>query len=92
MLPLEEWPILLFQVLIAAAPFGILARRGVRAKLPWLVAAVLTVCLWSAFFYSVWLAARLQTGANIGMGLLLLASPFIIAGAALMAAKLTDAR
>ena len=90
--PFEEWPFVLIQVLIAAAPFGILARKGIRAKLPWLVAAILTVCFWGALFYSAWLAARDQTGANIGMGLVMLASPLLIAGGALVAAKLTKAR
>ena len=85
----EEWPILLFQVLFAGAPFGVLALKGVRAKMPWLVALVLTICFWGALFYSVWLAARDQTGANIGMGWLMIASPLFIAGIALIAAELT---
>ena len=88
----EGWPLLLFQVLIAGAPFGVLAQKGVRAKLPWLVAFVLTICFWSALFYSGWLAARDQTGANIGMGWLMLASPFFITGGALIAAELARVR
>ena len=88
----EGWPLLLFQVLIAGAPFGVLAQKGVRAKLPWLFALVLTVCFWSALFYSGWLAARDQTGANIGMGWLMLASPFLIAGGAFIAAELARVR
>ena len=91
-LPSDEWPILLLHAMIAGAPFGVLALRGVRAKLPWLVALVLTVCFWGALFYSVWLSARDQTGANIGMGWLMLASPFFITGGALIAAELTRAR
>jgi ABC-type transport system involved in multi-copper enzyme maturation permease subunit len=85
--PAEEWPILLLQILIAGAPFGILALTGMRAKLPWLVAVILTVCFWGTLFFSAWIAARDQTGANIGMGLLMLASPLLITGAALLTAK-----
>jgi hypothetical protein len=85
----EEWPILLVWVLFAGAPFGFLALMGVRTMLPWLVAAILTVFFWGALFASVLIAARDQTGANIGMGLLMLASPFVIGGAAWIAAKAT---
>jgi hypothetical protein len=91
-IPAEEWPVLLMQVLIAGSPFGVLALKGVRAKLPWLVALVLTVCFWGALFYSVWLAAQNQTGANIGMGWLMLASPLFIAGGALILAEIARSR
>ena len=88
----EGWPLLLFQVVIAGAPFGVLAHRGIRTKLPWIVAVVLTVCFWSALLYSGWLVMRDQTGANIGMGWLMLLSPFFISGAALIAADLARVR
>ena len=91
-IPFEEWPFPVIQILLASAPFGILAFRGVKSKLPWLVAGVLTISFWAAFFYSVWLAARDQTGANIGMGLLVLASPIVIVGGTLIAATLTRPR
>ena len=86
-IPAEEWPFLLFQVLLVSAPFGLLSLAGIRAKLPWLVAALLTVCFWGAYFASGLIAARERTGANIGMGLLMLLSPAVIAGGAWAAVK-----
>jgi hypothetical protein len=84
----EEWPFLLFQILLAAAPFALLVRRGIRAWLPWIVGIALTLCFWAAFFASTLVAARDKTGANIGMGLIMFVSPFLIAGGALLAARL----
>jgi len=88
-IPPEEWPFFLFQVLLAAAPFGLLALLGVRSRLPWVIAAVLTICFWTAYFASVLISARDRTGANIGMGLIMFVSPFIIGGIALGVARLT---
>lgn len=90
-IPPEDWPFLLFQILLAAAPFALLVRRGIRARLPWIVAIVLTLCFWAAFFASMLVAARDQTGANIGMGLVMFVSPLLIAGGALLAARLDRA-
>jgi len=85
----EEWPFLLVQILIAGAPFGVLVVKRIKAKLPWLVAGILTLCFWSMLAYSVSQAARDETGANIGMGWTMLVSPLVIAGAALLASKAT---
>ena len=89
---LEAWPYLLIPVLLATAPFGLLARAGIRDRVPWIVAGILTACVWGAYFVSVLIAARDRTGANIGIGLLLLVSPLVIAGGAFIAAKFTRTR
>ncbi len=88
----EEWPILLFHVLLATAPFGILALAGIRATLPWFVAVILTACFWGAYFASAVIAARDRSGANIGMGLVMFISPLVIGSGAWIAAKVTRSR
>ena len=91
-MPAEEWPILLFQVLLVALPFGLLALAGVKARMPWLVAVGLTLGFWIVFFVSVLISARDGTGANIGMGLIMLVSPIPIASGAWIAAKVSSRR
>jgi len=68
------------QALLAAAPFAALALAGARRPLPWLSALALTLLLWGWF-----LAAGISyqwhpdgSGANIGLGLVMLASPLPI--------------
>ncbi|MGH6658284.1 MAG: hypothetical protein ACREBM_01390, partial [Sphingomicrobium sp.] len=56
-------------------------------KLPWLVAILLTLCFWSAYFVTILLGARDGTGANIGIGLIMLLSPFVIGVGAWVAAE-----
>lgn len=88
--PLElgaSWGVFLFQVLLVAAPFLLLALIGTRRKSPWLVALALTLALWGYYLFD-GVSYQLSgdaSGANIGLGLILLASPLFIAGAALAA-------
>jgi hypothetical protein len=82
-----ERGVLLFQVAIVAAPFLLLALAGTRDKLPWLVAFALTLALWGYLLFD---GVRYHwsgdtSGANIGLGLILLVSPLVIAGAAMAA-------
>ena len=82
---LEESPFLLFSVLLVAAPFGLLALRGVSDKVPWLVGLLLTILFWSGLVVAVCFS-RGQRAAGIGAGALVLISPQIIGGAAAVAA------
>lgn len=71
----------LVQIAIVAAPFLLLSLAGTRDRLPWLVALALTLALWG---YSLFDSVRYQwsgdrSGANIGLGLIMLASPWVIA-------------
>jgi hypothetical protein len=88
-LPGEEWPFALFYGLLLAVPFAYLALDGTRHWLPWLVATLLTALSWGALSASVISSARDQTGANIGMGLLMLASPVVITVGAWLANRRT---
>lgn len=73
------------QILIAAAPFALLALAGARRLLPWLTALALTLALWG---WVVFEGVRYQwnpdgSGANIGLGLIMIVSPLFIGGTAL---------
>jgi hypothetical protein len=81
----EEGIVLLAQMLIAAAPFLMLGAAGVRTLLPWAVGLALTLWLWGSYF---WEGVSYQrhpggTGADIGLGLIMLVSPLAIGAAAL---------
>ncbi|MBH1942968.1 hypothetical protein I5L01_01860 [Erythrobacter sp. YJ-T3-07] len=76
----EKW-ILLFNVVWVAFPFLVLTIAGIERRTPWLFALVSTLALWGTFAVS----ARNGSGdVNIGMGLLMLASPFAITALALL--------
>lgn len=77
----------LFQLVIVAIPFLVLAMGGVRARLPWLTGLALTAMLWGYYLYD---GVRYHwsgdaSGANVGLGLLLLASPLVISIACIAA-------
>jgi hypothetical protein len=76
-MPGEEWPFALFYGLLLAIPFGYLALDGTRDWLPWSVAIALTALFWGALIVSVIVSLRDHSGVNFGMGLVMLASPFI---------------
>jgi hypothetical protein len=76
-IPAEEWPFALLYGLLLAAPFAYLGLDGTKDWLPWLVAVLLTALFWGALAASVIISAREQSGVNIGMGMAMLASPFV---------------
>jgi hypothetical protein len=88
----EDWPFALFYGLLFALPFGYLALEGVRAWLPWVVAAVATACFWGALIASVVSGMRDNTGVDFGMGLLMLASPFVVTACAWIAVQVARHR
>lgn len=81
----DELPILLFQMLLVATPFFLLAIMGIKARLPWLVGLVLTAAFWGFYLYESLSHHGDGTGANIGLGLLMLVSPVIISACSLAA-------
>ncbi len=77
----DEWGFLLFQSLMVASPFGFFALCGLGAKANWIIAFILSSVLWGLFA-----AGALQgeaVGANVGVGMLMMASPFGIAAGAI---------
>jgi hypothetical protein len=81
----EEGFVLAAQMLIAAGPFLLLGAAGVRTGPPWAVALALSLWLWGSYFWDGIAYQRHPdgTGANIGLGLLMLVSPIPIGAAAL---------
>ncbi len=73
----------IFQVLIASAPFLLLALLGISARRPWVVALILTVAFWAFYAYVITRPYE-GGGANIGLGILMMFSPLPIAGASLL--------
>lgn len=78
----EAWPLVL-QMLIVAAPFALLAFAAVRRPAPWLTGLALTLALWG---YDLFEGVSYQwhpdgTGADIGLGLIMLVSPLPITAA-----------
>ena len=69
-----------FQMVLVAFPFMVLALLGARQWLPWLAGLVPTLALWGWYLFK---GVNYQwhpdgSGADIGLGLILLASPLVI--------------
>ena len=85
----EEWGVFLFQMVLVAVPFGLLALAGIRHKAPWIMGGALTAALWGYYLFD---GIRYQlsgdrSGVNFGLAFLMLASPVIISGACLVTAQ-----
>jgi hypothetical protein len=75
-----EWGILALQSLFVSIPFVAVALTGTLRKAPWLVGLALTVILWGYYLFE---GVSYQwhpdgTGADIGLGFMMLASPVVI--------------
>lgn len=76
----QEWGVIFLQALLISIPFIAVALTGTLRKAPWFVGLVLTAALWGYVLYD---GVSYQwhpdgTGANIGLGLIMLASPVFI--------------
>ena len=76
----DEWAFLLFQIVWISIPFYALMLYNPTSYEPWIVSFLLTC---SVYAYSIIDAIGRPGGANIGMGLILAASPFVITGVSL---------
>ena len=75
--------VLSFEALMVAAPFLLIAMTGTRYKLAWLTAFTLTFAFWGYLLFD---GVRYHwsgdtSGADIGLGLIMLASPIVITAA-----------
>ncbi len=87
----EELGVLLFNVLVVAAPFAVLAMARESGRAAWLTAVGLTGAFWGLLVADM-LIRRGAGGANIGLGLLMLLSPLVITAGAFGAAVLAKRR
>jgi hypothetical protein len=76
----EEWRVLAFQALLVSIPFIALAVTGTKKPAPWVTALCLTLAFWGYYLFR---GVSYQwhpdgTGADIGLGLIMLVSPIII--------------
>jgi hypothetical protein len=64
----------------ASLPMVILALVGTRLRLVWMSAVLLTAIFWAFFVVQIWLDSlnNFEGGADIGLGLIMMASPFLI--------------
>lgn len=80
----EEWGVFAIQWLLVGAPFALLAVLRARTR-AWVTGVAVTLVFWSVYVADAYL--NTGGGANIGMGLIMLASPLFVAAAALMAGR-----
>jgi hypothetical protein len=83
----DEWGVFLFQIMIVSIPFVLMAFAGIHSLKPWLVGCLLTAAFWGYYFYVGISSRGDNTGANIGLGLLMLVSPILISGACIFIAR-----
>jgi hypothetical protein len=83
----DEWENLLLQALIVSIPFLLLAAFGITKRISWVAGIVLTVAFWSYYLLATLSSQDDGTGANIGLGLLMMASPIPISIVCFVVAK-----
>ena len=67
-------------IIFTSLPLAALALAGSRSRLLWAIASALTAGFWIYFILQIWgdSLSGFEGGANIGLGLIMLASPFLI--------------
>lgn len=84
----DNFPNFLFQILLVSIPFLVIAFLGITATTPWMIGIVLTVGLWGYYLYD----SLSRLDANIGLAMLLMASPILISAACLLALRVKTRR
>ena len=77
---IDALDVAILHVLITSLPMVVLALRRVEARSLWIAAVLLTTAFWIYFNWQIWQDSLtgFEGGANIGLGLIMLASPFIV--------------
>ena len=84
----DEMAVFILQIVMVSSPFVLLAVLGIGNRKSWLVGILLTTAFWGYYFLDAFLKRGDGTGVNIGLALLMLASPLIIAIASVFAARI----
>jgi hypothetical protein len=74
------------QVVLAGLPYFVLAVCGIGARRAWIVALILTAAFWGYYLWDIIHYAGV--GANIGIGILMMASPIAVTASGLLAASI----
>lgn len=85
----DEFAMFAIQMVMVSVPFLLLALLGIRSRGPWLLGLGLTAILWGYYMFDSLSRRGDGSGANIGLGLLLVASPVLISVACVVAARRT---
>jgi len=83
---IEDLAIFFIHAATLSIPFVVLGIVGIRQLVPWLTGVFLTTLLWGYVLYDVIVHWDTDRGANIGLGLLILLSPFVITAVCLLIA------
>lgn len=83
---------LLFETVIAALPFLVMAVIGIRKLFPWVIGLLLTIVFWGYALYDTLAHWGTGRGVNIGLGLAFYLSPIIISAVCLIAARQLEKR
>ena len=77
---IDALDVALMHWIIAAFPMLVLARRSNRYQPLWIAAFSLTCAFWGYSIWQIWQdsLSGFAGGANIGLGLIMLASPFVV--------------
>ncbi|WP_315762330.1 hypothetical protein [Sphingomonas sp. Y38-1Y] len=71
------------QIILAGLPYLVLAAVGIRARRAWITALALTAAFWGFYLWD--LTVTDAPDANIGLGIMMMASPVAIIAGALLA-------
>ncbi len=74
------------QVALAGLPYFILAVCGIDTRRAWIVALVVTAAFWGYYLWDIIHYAGV--GANIGIGILMMISPFAVTASGLLASSM----
>ena len=77
---IDRFDVALLHLFFTGLPFFVLAAKDDRRLAMWVTAVVLTVAFWIYFNWQIWQDSLIDFagGANIGLGLVMIAAPFFI--------------
>jgi len=78
------------QVVLAGLPYFVLAVCGIAARRAWIVALIVTAAFWGYYLWDIIHYAGV--GANIGIGILMMASPAAVTASGLLAYRMDWSR
>jgi uncharacterized membrane protein len=77
---IDALDVAILHLVVTLIPMIALALAGSRALVLWATTILTTVCFWAYFVWQIWQDSLtgFAGGANIGLGLIMLGSPFVV--------------